>query len=87
MAAALFPEAQAKVQAQLDAVVGRGRRKIVRSGAFRELIMSAVPTFNDEGDLPEVTAFFLEASRWRPVASGGRQTYSQQPLDNSHRYP
>ncbi|EPS94879.1 hypothetical protein FOMPIDRAFT_1054643 [Fomitopsis schrenkii] len=55
MAAALFPEAQAKVQAQLDAVVGRGR----------------LPTFNDEGDLPEVTAFFLEASRWRPVASGG----------------
>ncbi|KAH9832506.1 cytochrome P450 [Rhodofomes roseus] len=55
MAAALFPEAQAKVQAQLDQVIGRER----------------APTFDDEADLPEVTAFFLEASRWRPVASGG----------------
>ncbi|KZT68699.1 cytochrome P450 [Daedalea quercina L-15889] len=55
MAAALFPEAQAKVQAQLDQVVGRDK----------------APTFDDEADLPEVTAFFLEASRWRPVAAGG----------------
>ncbi|KAH9930251.1 cytochrome P450 [Fomitopsis serialis] len=55
MAAALFPDAQAKVQAQLDQVVGRDR----------------APTFDDEVNLPEATAFFLEASRWRPVASGG----------------
>jgi len=55
MAAACHPEAQARVQAQIDKVVGRQR----------------VPTFEDEEALPEVTAFFLEAYRWRPVTAGG----------------
>lgn len=55
MAAACYPEAQARVQAQLDEVVGRER----------------VPTFEDEDMLPEVTAFVLEVYRWRPVSAGG----------------
>ncbi|OSX61654.1 hypothetical protein POSPLADRAFT_1046942 [Postia placenta MAD-698-R-SB12] len=55
MAAACYPEAQARVQAQLDEVVGRDR----------------APTFEDEDLLPEVTAFVLEAYRWRPVSAGG----------------
>ncbi|KAJ7275075.1 cytochrome P450 [Mycena rebaudengoi] len=55
MAAAVFPEAQRKVQEQLDRVVGLGR----------------VPTFTDEADLVQVTAFYLESFRWRPVSAGG----------------
>ncbi|EMD39773.1 hypothetical protein CERSUDRAFT_121955 [Gelatoporia subvermispora B] len=51
MAAACFPEAQARVQAQLDEVVGRDR----------------IPTFSDREMLPEVEAFVLEISRWKPV--------------------
>ncbi|KAK0469016.1 cytochrome P450 [Desarmillaria tabescens] len=50
MAAACFPEAQSKVQGQLDAVVDQGR----------------APTFADEASLPFITAFILECYRWRP---------------------
>ncbi|KAG1862838.1 cytochrome P450 [Suillus subalutaceus] len=55
MAAACFPEEQAKVQAELDAVIGRHR----------------APTFADKESLPRLRAFISEALRWRPVASGG----------------
>ncbi|KAG2145620.1 cytochrome P450 [Suillus cothurnatus] len=55
MAAACFPEEQAKVQAELDAVVGKHR----------------APTFADQGSLPRLQAFISEALRWRPVAAGG----------------
>ncbi|KAF7350486.1 Cytochrome P450 [Mycena venus] len=55
MAAAVFPEAQVKVQKQLDRVVGSGK----------------LPTFQDEADLVQVTAFYLETFRWRPVSAGG----------------
>ncbi|KAJ6631172.1 cytochrome P450 [Mycena sp. CBHHK59/15] len=55
MAAAAFPETQVKVQEQLDSVLGA--RKL--------------PTFQDEQDLVQVTAFYLESFRWRPVSAGG----------------
>ncbi|EMD34413.1 hypothetical protein CERSUDRAFT_86534 [Gelatoporia subvermispora B] len=55
MAAACYPEAQARVQAQLDKVVGCDR----------------LPTFEDESQLTEVTAFVLESFRWRPVTPMG----------------
>ncbi|KAH7906434.1 cytochrome P450 [Hygrophoropsis aurantiaca] len=55
MAAALHPEAQARVQDELDVVVGRER----------------LPTFDDQAILPQVTAFMLESLRWRPVSIGG----------------
>ncbi|ESK91686.1 cytochrome p450 [Moniliophthora roreri MCA 2997] len=55
MAAASFPEAQARVQEELDKVVGSNR----------------YPTFADEPDLPQVTAFYLECYRWRPVSVNG----------------
>ncbi|KAK7055282.1 cytochrome P450 [Favolaschia claudopus] len=55
MAAATFPEAQQKVQDQLDIVVGTGK----------------LPTFQEEPDLVQVTAFYLETFRWRPVSAGG----------------
>ncbi|KIJ60559.1 hypothetical protein HYDPIDRAFT_170175 [Hydnomerulius pinastri MD-312] len=51
MAAARFPEEQAVVHAQLDAVVGH----------------DAPPTFADWASLTEMQAFILEALRWRPV--------------------
>ncbi|KAH0838698.1 cytochrome P450 [Lanmaoa asiatica] len=55
MAAALHTEAQAKVQDELDRVVGRER----------------LPSFADQQMLPQVTAFTLECMRWRPVNIGG----------------
>ncbi|KAG1741451.1 cytochrome P450 [Suillus paluster] len=55
IAAACFPEEQAKVQTELDAVIGRHR----------------APTFADQQSLPRLQAFISEALRWRPVASGG----------------
>ncbi|KAG1747690.1 cytochrome P450 [Suillus lakei] len=55
MAAACFPEEQAKVQAELDAVVGRHR----------------APIFADQQSLTRMCAFVFEASRWRPVAPNG----------------
>ncbi|KAG1750426.1 cytochrome P450 [Suillus paluster] len=55
MAAACFPEEQATVQAELDAVIGRHR----------------APTFADLESLPRLRAFISEALRWRPVAVNG----------------
>ncbi|KAG0694284.1 cytochrome P450 [Suillus ampliporus] len=55
MAAACFPEEQAKVQAELDAVVGRHR----------------APTFADQKSLPCLQAFISEALRWRLAAAIG----------------
>ncbi|KAG1875730.1 cytochrome P450, partial [Suillus subluteus] len=55
MAAACFPEEQAKVQAELDTVIGRHR----------------APTFADQGSLPRLQAFISEALRWRPVPPAG----------------
>ncbi|KAG1737540.1 cytochrome P450 [Suillus paluster] len=55
MVAALFPEEQAKVQAEFDAVIGRNR----------------VPTFADENSLPLLRAFIAECQRWRPSAAEG----------------
>ncbi|KAG2071558.1 cytochrome P450 [Suillus decipiens] len=55
MAAAYFPEEQAKVQAELDAVIGRER----------------APTFADKPSLPRLEAFISEALRWRPLVPEG----------------
>ncbi|KAG1875680.1 cytochrome P450 [Suillus subluteus] len=55
MAASCFPEEQAKVQAEIDTIIGRHR----------------APTFADQGSLPRMQAFISEALRWRPVASAG----------------
>ena len=74
MAAALHPEAQARVQAQLDKVVGRerGPRLALFNARIDCLLSLTVPTFDDEESLPEVTAFFLEAARWRPQIPAGQ---------------
>ncbi|KAG2131612.1 cytochrome P450 [Suillus bovinus] len=55
MAAAVHTDAQARVQEELDNVVG----------------LTRLPTFDDQEMLPQVTAFMLESMRWRPVALGG----------------
>lgn len=55
MAAALYPEAQARVQHELDTVIGRER----------------APTLADQDMLPQTMAFILETFRWRPVSAGG----------------
>ncbi|OAX33123.1 cytochrome P450, partial [Rhizopogon vinicolor AM-OR11-026] len=55
MAAARFPEEQAKVQTELDSVIGRQQ----------------APTFADEKSLPRLYAFISEALRWRPLVPNG----------------
>ncbi|KAG0696986.1 cytochrome P450 [Suillus ampliporus] len=55
LAAACFPEEQAKVQAELDEIIGRHR----------------VPTFADHGSLIHLHAFISEALRWRPTVPNG----------------
>ncbi|KAG1872456.1 cytochrome P450 [Suillus subalutaceus] len=55
MAAPCFPEEQAKVQAELDAVIGRHRAL----------------TFADQESLPRLQAFISEALRWRPPFPNG----------------
>ncbi|KAG2126347.1 cytochrome P450 [Suillus bovinus] len=56
MVAACFPEEQAKVQAELDAVIGKER----------------APTFADRPSLPCLEAFISEALRWRPSVPEAR---------------
>ncbi|PBK93209.1 cytochrome P450 [Armillaria gallica] len=51
----LYPEVQAKAQAELDAVVGHTR----------------LPNFDDRPRLPYIDAILLEALRWNPVAPTG----------------
>jgi len=55
MAAACFPKAQAKVQEELDNIIGKER----------------APTFADQEMLPQTSAFVMETFRWRPVSAGG----------------
>ncbi|KAG0703332.1 cytochrome P450 [Suillus ampliporus] len=55
MTAACFPEEQAKVQAEIDAVVGKLR----------------APTFADEQSLPRMCAFISECFRWRLLGPMG----------------
>jgi len=55
MAAAAFPDAQSKVQEELDLVIAAGK----------------APAFDDESMLPQTHAFMLETYRWRPVSVGG----------------
>ncbi|KAG7439041.1 cytochrome P450 [Guyanagaster necrorhizus] len=52
----LYPEVQAKAQAELDAVVGHGTR---------------LPNFDDRPQLPYIDAIVLEAMRWNSVVPLG----------------
>ncbi|PBK75825.1 cytochrome P450 [Armillaria solidipes] len=47
----LYPEVQAKAQAELDAIIGSNR----------------LPNFDDRPQLPYIEAILLEALRWNPV--------------------
>ena len=72
MAAAKHPDIQARVQEQLDKVVGQDRCKpYIVYTECKAHMTAVVPTFDDERDLPLVVAFYLEAYRWRPVSYGG----------------
>lgn len=53
MAAMLVnPASQARAQAELDAIIGKGQ----------------LPTFADKDSLPYITAIVKETLRWQPVA-------------------
>ncbi|KAK0446239.1 cytochrome P450, partial [Armillaria borealis] len=55
LAFVLYPEIQAKAQAELDAVVGHTR----------------LPNFDDHLQLPYIDAILLEALRWNPIVPMG----------------
>jgi len=55
MAAACHPEAQSRVQEELDEVVGKDR----------------LPSWEDLDSLPQIHAYVLETLRWRPVTPIG----------------
>ncbi len=57
----LYPETQARAQAELDEVLGRSR----------------LPDFgNDEYELPYIKAIVLEVLRWMPVTPLGSSSHS-----------
>jgi len=51
-----YPEVQRKAQAELDRVLNHGRR---------------LPGYEDQPDLPYITAVMKEILRWQPVAPFG----------------
>ncbi|OAX37091.1 cytochrome P450 [Rhizopogon vinicolor AM-OR11-026] len=71
MAAACFPEEQAKVQAELDEVIG----------------MHRAPTFADQESLPRLQAFISEALRWRPLAPSGGHLHRNNILEENYCIP
>ena len=74
MAAACHPKAQAKVQEELDLIIGRDRGVFKVSTAYVSLdylTCFAAPTLADQNMLPQTNAFMLETYRWRPVSAGG----------------
>jgi len=73
LTAARYPDAQRKVQEELDAVIGQDRGLFPQSLAGMGLteIKFTAPTFADEDDLPHLKAFLLETSRCAPVATIG----------------
>ena len=52
----LYPEVQAKAQAEIDSVIGSGR----------------LPDFDDRATLPYVDAILHELLRWNPVVPLGK---------------
>jgi cytochrome P450 len=52
----IYPEAQAKAQAELDSVIGYATR---------------LPTMSDESHLPYVRNLILEVLRWLPIGPTG----------------
>ena len=57
LAAVLYPNEMARAQVELDSVVSENR----------------IPTFEDQAQLPYVTAIVKELLRWRTVAPIGTQ--------------
>jgi len=51
-----YPEVQRKAQAELDRVLHRGKR---------------LPGYEDQSDLPYITAVMKEVLRWQPVTAIG----------------
>ncbi|KAI6146887.1 cytochrome P450 [Pisolithus tinctorius] len=76
VAAACHPDAQLRVQNEIDAVVGRGPRLVILAiSYYADLIVSLflfpAPNWNDADSLPQLQAFILETARWRPVIPHG----------------
>ena len=65
----LFPEVQAKAQAELDAVVGTER----------------LPCFNDRDSLPYINAICKEVLRWHSITPLGTISTSFDVFDCAHQ--
>ncbi|KAI0753229.1 cytochrome P450 [Daedaleopsis nitida] len=71
-AMALFPDVQARAQAELDSVIGRDR----------------LPTIRDKGRLPYTAALVTEVYRWQPVVPVGVPHHVMEDDDyNGYRIP
>ena len=69
LAMVLFPEVQARAQAELDAVVGSKR----------------LPSFDDRDSLPYINAVWKEVLRWHSVTPLGTVSASSGLLQSAHR--
>ena len=68
LAMVLFPEVQAKAQAELYSIVGSER----------------LPSFNDRDSLPYINALCKEVLRWHTVGPLGTVSASSDVLDHAH---
>ena len=65
----LYPDVQAKAQAEIDSAVGRER----------------LPGFNDRDSLPYVDALCKEVLRWHSIGPLGTDSYYCDVLDQAHQ--
>jgi cytochrome P450 len=69
----LYPEVQAKAQAEIDMVVGDKRQATLYElpPCNTSLTRHSLPTLEDRPNLPYVDALVKEVLRWQPVVPLG----------------
>ena len=71
LAAACHPDAQRRVQEELDMVVGKDRSEVSALQSHGCLMVASGPDWRDFESLPQVHAFVSETLRWRPITPIG----------------
>ena len=64
LAMSMYPDVQAKAQAQIDNIIGKGR----------------LPEHSDIENMPYVQALVKELFRWQPIAPFGMSWYFQKRI-------